>query len=307
MKEKYLIALDQGTTSSRCIVFNENGEIVSVSQKEYTQYYPCAGWVEHDAEEILSSQLFVARDAIEKCNISPNEIAAIGITNQRETTVVWDRTTGKPVYHAIVWQCRRSAQSCDKLKSDGLTDMIRSKTGLIIDAYFSATKLAWILDNVDGARQKAERGELLFGTVDTWLIWNLTGGKVHATDPSNAARTMLFNINTCTWDTDLLKLFNIPESMMPTVLASSGVFGYTELFGGKIAIAGVAGDQQASLFGQGCFNKGDTKNTYGTGGFMLMNTGNSPVFSEKCLTFSSVCVMIKYMMNRHLSMMNKGG
>lgn len=283
MKEKYLLALDQGTTSSRCIIFNENGEIVSVSQKEYTQYYPNAGWVEHDAAEILSSQLYVARDAIEKSNISPDEIAAIGITNQRETTVVWDRTTGKPIYHAIVWQCRRSAAHCDKLKNDGLTDMIRSKTGLIIDAYFSATKLAWILDNVDGAREKAERGDLLFGTVDTWLIWNLTGGKVHATDPSNAARTMLFNINTCEWDGDLLKLFNIPVSMMPQVLASSGIFGHTEIFGGKIAIAGVAGDQQASLFGQGCFSKGDTKNTYGTGGFMLMNTGNSPVFSENGL------------------------
>ena len=283
MKEKYLLSLDQGTTSSRCIIFNENGEIVSVAQKEYTQYYPHKGWVEHDAEEILSTQLNVAHEAIRKASLTPDDIAAIGITNQRETVIVWDRKTGKPVCHAIVWQCRRTAQRCDRLKEAGLTDMIRKKTGLIIDAYFSATKLEWILENVDGARSRAENGDLLFGTVDSWLIWNLTGGKVHATDPSNAARTMLFNINTCTWDDELLTLFNIPKSMMPDILASSGMFGYTELFGGRIAIAGVAGDQQASLFGQGCFEVGEAKNTYGTGGFMLMNTGKSPVFSENGL------------------------
>lgn len=280
---KYLLALDQGTTSSRCIIFSRNGDIVSSDQKEFKQYYPHKGWVEHDAEEILATQLAVAKNAITRLNIDPHEIAAIGITNQRETTVVWDKATGKPICPAIVWQCRRTAEICEKLAADGLTNMIRQKTGLIIDAYFSATKLKWILDNIDGARQRAEAGELLFGTIDTWLIWNLTEGKVHATDPSNAARTMLFNINTLDWDDDLLKLFGIPRCMLPQVLPSSGVFGHTTLLGGNIPISGVAGDQQAALFGQCCFNSGDVKNTYGTGGFMLMNTGETPVFSENGL------------------------
>lgn len=283
MMKKYLMALDQGTTSSRCIIFAKGGEIVSSSQKEFKQYYPHKGWVEHDAKEILSTQLYVAKDAIKTLGISPDEIAAIGITNQRETTVVWDKNTGEPVCPAIVWQCRRTADYCEKLQSDGLTDMIRQKTGLIIDAYFSATKIKWILDNINGAREKANNGDLLFGTVDTWLLWNLTAGKVHATDPSNAARTMLFNINTLDWDEELLKLFGVPRAMLPDVLPSSGSFGHTELFGGSIPIAGVAGDQQAALFGQCCFNKGDAKNTYGTGGFMLMNTGNTPVFSKSGL------------------------
>ena len=276
---KYLLALDQGTTSSRCIIFSRGGEIVSSAQKEFTQYYPHKGWVEHDAEEILATQLKVARDAMALIGAEPHEIAAIGITNQRETVIVWDKFTGKPICPAIVWQCRRTAEYCDELVSRGLTDTIRKKTGLIIDPYFSATKLRWILENVSEAKERAVRGEILFGTVDTWLIWNLTGGKVHATDPSNASRTMLFNINTLTWDDELLELFGIPKAMMPSVMPSSGVFGHTSLFGGSIAIAGVAGDQQAALFGQCCFSKGDVKNTYGTGGFMLMNTGSTPVFS----------------------------
>jgi len=283
MMKKYLMALDQGTTSSRCIIFAKGGEIVSSSQKEFKQYYPHKGWVEHDANEILETQLYVARDAVKTLGISPDEIAAIGITNQRETTVVWEKATGNPICPAIVWQCRRTSDYCEKLKNDGLTDMIRQKTGLIIDAYFSATKLKWILDNVNGARERARNGELLFGTIDTWLLWNLTEGKVHATDPSNAARTMLFNINTLDWDDELLTLFGIPRSMLPSILPSSGIFGSTELFGGNIPIAGIAGDQQAALFGQCCFNKGDVKNTYGTGGFMLMNTGDTPVFSENGL------------------------
>lgn len=280
---KYLLALDQGTTSSRCIIFSRGGEIVSSAQKEFTQYYPHKGWVEHDAEEILATQLKVARDAMALIGAKPEEIAAIGITNQRETVIVWDKATGKPICPAIVWQCRRTAEYCDELVSRGLTDTIRKKTGLIIDPYFSATKLRWILENVNGARERAERGELLFGTVDTWLIWNLTGGKVHATDPSNASRTMLFNINTLEWDEELLELFGVPKAMMPKVMPSSGIFGHTYLFGGSIAIAGVAGDQQAALFGQCCFSEGDVKNTYGTGGFMLMNTGSSPIFSENGL------------------------
>ena len=280
---KYLLSLDQGTTSSRCIIFSRGGEIVSSAQKEFTQYYPHKGWVEHDAEEILATQLKVARDAMAMIGATPDEIAAIGITNQRETVVVWDKTSGKPVCPAIVWQCRRTAEYCDSLVCDGLTDMIREKTGLVIDPYFSGTKLRWILENVSGARERAERGELLFGTVDTWLIWNLTEGKVHATDPSNASRTMLFNINTLEWDDELLELFGIPKAIMPNVMPSSGIFGHTSLFGGSIVISGVAGDQQAALFGQCCFSRGDVKNTYGTGGFMLMNTGESPVFSEKGL------------------------
>ena len=283
--KKYLLALDQGTTSSRCIIFSRDGKILSVSQKEFRQIFPCEGWVEHDANEILDTQLFVARDAISKLGILPSEIYGIGITNQRETTIVWDKNTGKPIYNAIVWQCRRTSKYCDSLKEDGLTDTIRFKTGLLIDSYFSATKIKWILDNVDGAQKKAENGELLFGTVDSWLIYNLTGGRVHATDYSNAARTMLYNINTLEWDKDLLGLFGVPEAMMPKVLPSSGVFGYTDksIFGERIPIAGVAGDQQAALFGQCCFDAGNVKNTYGTGGFMLMNTGNRPVFSENGL------------------------
>lgn len=282
---KYLLALDQGTTSSRSIIFSTNGEILSVAQKEFTQIFPCEGWVEHNAEEIWQTQLYTAKEAIGKLGIDPSEICGIGITNQRETSIVWDKTTGKPIYNAIVWQCRRTAEYCDSLKSQGLGDMIKKKTGLLIDSYFSATKIKWILDNVEGAREKAERGELLFGTVDTWLIYNLTGGKVHATDYSNAARTMLFNINTLEWDKELLELFNIPLSMMPNVMPSSGIFGYSEesLLGYRIPVAGVAGDQQAALFGQCCFNVGDVKNTYGTGGFMLMNTGETPIYSDNGL------------------------
>lgn len=282
---KYLLALDQGTTSSRSIIFSPKGEILSVAQKEFTQIFPCEGWVEHNAEEIWQTQLDTAKEAIGKLGIDPSEICGIGITNQRETSIVWDKTTGRPIYNAIVWQCRRTAEYCDSLKSQGFGDMIRSKTGLLIDSYFSATKIKWILDNVNGAREKAERGDLLFGTVDTWLIYNLTGGKVHATDYSNAARTMLFNINTLEWDKELLELFNIPLSMMPKVMPSSGIFGYSDeaLLGSRIPVAGVAGDQQAALFGQCCFNVGDVKNTYGTGGFMLMNTGETPIYSDNGL------------------------
>ncbi len=283
MEQKYLLALDQGTTSSRCIIFERGGGIVCTSQKEFTQHYPHKGWVEHNALEILETQLLVAREAISRLGASPDDIAAIGITNQRETVIVWDKISGRPICPAIVWQCRRTAEYCDSLKAEGYTEMIRKKTGLIIDAYFSATKLRWILDNVEGARERAERGELLFGTIDCWLIWNLTEGRVHATDPTNAARTMLYNINTLEWDDELLKLFDIPKCMLPDVLPSSGVFGYTKLFGGNIPVAGVAGDQQAALFGQCCFSAGDVKNTYGTGGFMLMNTGEKPVFSENGL------------------------
>lgn len=283
LTKKYLLALDQGTTSSRCIIFGRGGNILSVAQREFTQFYPQTGWVEHDALEIFDTQLAVAHEAIEKLGALPDEIAAIGITNQRETTVVWDKTTGKPICPAIVWQCRRTADYCDSLKAQGLTDMIRKKTGLIIDAYFSATKLRWILENVPGARTRAEAGELLFGTVDCYLIWRLTEGRVHATDVSNAARTMLFNINTLEWDKDLLNLFVIPESMMPAVVPSSGVIGYTKMLGGNIPIAGDAGDQQAALFGQCCFEAGGVKNTYGTGGFMLLNIGDRPVFSKNGL------------------------
>ncbi len=283
MEQKYLLALDQGTTSSRCIIFERGGGIVCTSQKEFTQHYPHKGWVEHNALEILETQLLVAREAISRLGAAPEDIAAIGITNQRETVIVWDKISGRPICPAIVWQCRRTAEYCDSLKAEGYTEMIRKKTGLIIDAYFSASKLRWILENVEGARERAERGDLLFGTIDCWLIWNLTGGKVHATDPTNAARTMLYNINTMTWDDELLELFGIPRCMLPEVLPSSGIFGYTKLFGGSIPVAGVAGDQQAALFGQCCFSAGDVKNTYGTGGFMLMNTGNKPVFSKNGL------------------------
>ncbi|MBR2926322.1 MAG: glycerol kinase GlpK [Clostridia bacterium] len=286
--KQYLLALDQGTTSSRCIIFDTDGKICSSVQREFAQLFPHDGWVEHDATEIWASQMGVAVEAMLQMGIGAEEIAAIGITNQRETTVIWEKSTGKPIYRAIVWQCRRTAQDCDALRSQGMEEEIRSRTGLLIDPYFSATKLRWILDHVEGAQARAERGELLFGTIDTWLIYCLTGGKVHATDPSNASRTMLFNIHTMQWDQELLKLFRIPEGMLPQVRPSSGDFGVTSarLFGKEIPICGVAGDQQAALFGQCGFARGDVKNTYGTGGFMLMNTGNTPVRSSQGLLSS---------------------
>ncbi len=282
---KYLMAFDQGTTSSRTIIFNEYGEIVSVAQRELTQIFPKAGWVEHDAMEIWSSQISVTTECLAKKGISPKDIAAIGITNQRETTVVWDKITGKPVYNAIVWQCRRTSEYCDKLRELGYTEKIREKTGLIIDAYFSGTKVKWILDNVEGARERAEKGELLFGTIDTWLMWNLTKGEVFATDYSNASRTMLFNINTLEWDDEILEGLGIPKSMLPEVKPSSYLFGHTDdnLIGVKIPIGGVAGDQQAALFGQCCYEPGMAKNTYGTGCFILMNTGEKAVESKNGL------------------------
>ena len=279
---KYVMALDAGTTSNRCILFDHKGRIVSVAQKEFTQIFPKPGWVEHDADEIWSTQISVAVEAMQQVRASARDIAAIGITNQRETTIVWDKNTGEPVYNAIVWQCRRTSEYCDSLKEKGLTDMIRQKTGLVVDAYFSGTKLKWILDNVEGARERAEKGDLLFGTVETWLIWKLTKGRVHVTDYSNASRTMMFNINELKWDDDILNELNIPKSMLPEVKPSSCVYGMSDIgwFGGEIPIAGAAGDQQCALFGQTCFNEGDVKSTYGTGGFMLMNTGEHPVFSE---------------------------
>lgn len=282
---KYVMALDAGTTSNRSILFNEKGEICSVAQKEFTQYFPKPGWVEHDANEIWSSQLGVAVEAMNKIGAAAEDIAAIGITNQRETAVVWDKSTGEPVYHAIVWQCRRTAEYCDELKEKGYTEMFRKKTGLIIDAYFAGTKIKWILDNVEGAREKAENGELLFGTVETWLIWKLTKGAVHVTDYSNASRTLLFNINTLEWDREILEIMDIPEAMLPKALPSSCVYGHADssFLGGAIPIAGAAGDQQSALFGQTCFRPGDAKNTYGTGCFLLMNTGEKPVFSENGL------------------------
>lgn len=283
MAKKYIIALDQGTTSSRAMLFNHEGEIVSVAQKEFTQIYPKAGWVEHDAMEIWGTQSGVAREVLESAGISPQEVAAIGITNQRETTVVWDKKTGKPIYNAIVWQCRRTASICDDLKDRGLAGYIKDNTGLIIDAYFSGTKVKWILDNVEGARERAEKGELLFGNIDTWLIWNLTRGMVHVTDYSNASRTMLYNIKDLKWDEKILKELDIPAAMLPEVKQSSEVYGYTDksTFGGAmIPIAGIAGDQQAALFGQACYEPGMAKNTYGTGCFMLMNTGEEMVPSN---------------------------
>jgi len=282
---KYLMALDQGTTSSRCILFDHRGKICSEVHREFTQLFPKDGWVEHDPIQIWETQVSVAYEAMLRVGATYQDIAAIGISNQRETVVVWEKDTGKPICNAIVWQCRRTAGMCDDLKASGAETEIRERTGLLVDPYFSATKLAWILDNVKGARARAEKGELLFGTVDSWLIYRLTGCKVHATDPSNAARTMLFNIHTMQWDEELLKLFNIPACMLPEVRPSSGIFGYTStyLFGGEIPIAGVAGDQQAALFGQCCFEKGDVKNTYGTGAFLLMNTGDTPVVSQKSL------------------------
>lgn len=283
--KKYVMALDAGTTSNRCILFNEKGEICSVAQKEFTQYFPKAGWVEHDANEIWSSQLGVAVEAMSKIGATAEDIAAIGITNQRETTIVWDKHTGEPVYNAIVWQCRRTSKYCDSLKEKGLQDEYRKKTGLILDAYFSGTKLKWILDNVEGVRDRAERGDLLFGTVETWLIWKLTKGTVHVTDYSNASRTMLYNIYELKWDDDILKELNIPKCMLPEVKPSSCVYGKTDrsFFGEEIPIAGAAGDQQAALFGQTCFKAGEAKNTYGTGCFLLMNTGEMPVLSKNDL------------------------
>ena len=282
---KYVMALDAGTTSNRCILFDEKGKMCSVAQKEFTQYFPKPGWVEHDASEIWSTQLGVAVEAMSKIGASAEDIAAIGITNQRETAIVWDRHTGEPVYRAIVWQCRRTSEYCDSLKEKGLTEVFRKKTGLIIDAYFAGTKVKWILDNVPGAREKAEKGDLLFGTVETWLIWKLTKGAVHVTDYSNASRTLLFNINTLDWDEDILKELNIPRCMLPKPMPSSCVYGCADpaFFGGKIPIGGAAGDQQSALFGQTCFTPGDAKNTYGTGCFLLMNTGEEPVFSENGL------------------------
>ena len=283
--KKYIMALDQGTTSCRCILYNKKGEMVSVAQKEFRQIYPNAGWVEHDAMEIWSTQIGVAQEALYKINCTYENIEAIGITNQRETTVVWDRETGEPVYNAIVWQCRRTAEYCDSLKAKGLEPSFREKTGLPIDAYFSASKLRWILDNVEGARAKAEAGKLLFGTIETWLIWKLTGGRVHVTDYSNASRTMMFNINELKWDKDILAELDIPVSMLPEPVPSSFIYGETEehIFGGPVRISGAAGDQQSALFGQGCFEKGQAKNTYGTGCFLLMNTGESPVYSKNGL------------------------
>lgn len=282
---KYVMALDAGTTSNRCILFEKEGRICSMAQKEFTQYFPKPGWVEHDADEIWSSQLGVAVEAMSKIGAEASDIAVIGITNQRETVIVWDKITGEPICRAIVWQCRRTAKFCDKLIADGWEEKIRQKTGLKIDAYFSATKIKWILDHVEGAREKAEKGRLLFGTVETWLIWKLTKGKIHVTDYSNASRTMLFNINTLQWDEEILDLLDIPASMLPKVKPSSYIYGETDpsYFGGRILIGGAAGDQQSALFGQTCFQPGEAKNTYGTGGFLLMNTGESPVFSNNGL------------------------
>ena len=283
--DKYIMALDLGTTSCRCIIFDKNGRICSAAQKEFTQYFPQPGWVEHDAEEIWATQTGLMYEAMSKIDITINEIAGIGITNQRETTVLWNKETGRPVHKAIVWQCRRTAGYCDELKNLGMAEFFRSKTGLVLDAYFSATKLRWLLDNAAGARERAEKGELLFGTVDSWIIWKLTGGKVHVTDYSNASRTMLFNIHTLKWDEEILRVLKIPQQILPEVKPSSHVYGYTDskLFGREVPIAGAGGDQQCALFGQTCFERGEVKNTYGTGGFMLMNTGTAPVNSHNGL------------------------
>ncbi len=285
MMEKYIMALDSGTTSNRCILFNKKGEVCSMAQKEFTQYFPKPGWVEHDPEEIWSVQLEVVHQAMANINATAADIAAIGITNQRETTVVWDKESGEPVYHAIVWQCRRTAEYCDSLKEKGLTERFQNKTGLVIDAYFSGTKVKWILDHVEGAKERAKRGELLFGTIESWLIWKLTKGAVHVTDYSNASRTMLFNINTLEWDEEILRELEIPKSMLPDAKPSSCIYGEADasFFGAPIPIAGAAGDQQAALFGQTCFQEGEAKNTYGTGCFLLMNTGEKPVFSKNGL------------------------
>ncbi|MCQ2588314.1 MAG: glycerol kinase GlpK [Treponema sp.] len=286
MAKKYIIALDQGTTSSRAIIYDKDAHPIGSMQKEFTQFYPKPGWVEHDAEELFKCQLKVLENLIVDSEIKLDEIAAIGITNQRETVVIWDKKTGKPVYHAIVWQCRRTADICEKLSKDGYDQLIKEKTGLLIDAYFSGTKIKWILDNVLGVRERAENGELLAGTIDTWLIWKLSGGKSHVTDVTNACRTMLFNIYNLDWDNDLLKLLNIPRCILPEVRNSSEIYCETDadICGFKVPIASAIGDQQSALFGQGCFNKGDAKNTYGTGCFMLMNTGDKPVVSKNLLT-----------------------
>ncbi|WP_281532118.1 glycerol kinase GlpK [Anaerocolumna aminovalerica] len=292
MGKNFIMALDQGTTSSRCIIFNKQGEMVAVAQKEFTQIYPKAGWVEHDAMEIWGTQVGVAKEALAKAGLEAEDVAAIGITNQRETTVVWNKNTGEPIYHAIVWQCRRTAEYCDELKAKSFDKIIKDKTGLIVDAYFSGTKIRWILENVPGARELAEKGDLLFGNIDTWLIWNLTKGKVHVTDYSNASRTMIYNIHDLKWDEEILAELNIPASMLPEVKTSSEVYGETDdtVFGSPIPIAGDAGDQQAALFGQLCCKEGMAKNTYGTGCFLLMNTGNQPVESKNgLLTTMAAC------------------
>ncbi|MCD8336214.1 MAG: glycerol kinase GlpK [Lachnospiraceae bacterium] len=284
--KKYIMALDAGTTSNRCILFDHQGNLCSIAQKEFTQYFPKPGWVEQDADEIWSTLLGVAVEAMSKIGATAQNISAIGITNQRETAIVWDKETGIPVYRAIVWQCRRTAEYCDELAKDTiLVDRIREKTGLVLDAYFSATKIHWILEHVEGAREKAQAGQMLFGTVETWLIWKLTRGRVHVTDCSNASRTMLFNIHTLEWDDEILQILDIPRHMLPRVADSSGIYGMTDAsyFGGEIPIAGAAGDQQAALFGQACFTRGEVKNTYGTGGFLLMNTGGEPVVSKSGL------------------------
>ncbi len=285
MQNKYIMALDLGTTSCRAILFNHEGEICSVAQKEFTQYFPQPGWVEHDAEEIWATQLGLMYEAMSKLNVTPADIAGIGITNQRETTVVWDKLTGRPVYRAIVWQCRRTAEYCDLLKMKGYAQMFREKTGLVLDAYFSGTKLHWILENVPGVRKLADDGRLLFGTIDTWIIWKLTGGRVHVTDYSNASRTLMYNIHELCWDEEILTILGVPRAMLPEVKPSSFVYGQTDakLFEHRIPIAGAAGDQQCALFGQTCFKPGEAKNTYGTGGFMLMNTGEKPVVSQNGL------------------------
>ncbi|MCI6662804.1 MAG: glycerol kinase GlpK [Spirochaetia bacterium] len=289
---KYILALDQGTTSSRAILFDQNQQIVALSQKEFPQIYPQEGWVEQDAMEIWASQYGVMMEVVAQSGVQPEDIAAIGITNQRETTILWDKTTGKPIYNAIVWQCRRTASLVDNLKQQGLEAHIRQTTGLVPDAYFSATKIKWILDKVEGAREKAQRGEILFGTVDSWLLWRLTEGSVHATDVTNASRTMLFDINKLDWDTTLLSALDIPAAMLPQVLSSSQIYGSTKILGVDVPIAGMAGDQQAALFGQTCFEPGEAKNTYGTGCFLLMNTGDKPCFSKNGL-ITTIAVGLK--------------
>lgn len=283
--KKYIMAMDEGTTSARCVIYDKQGNTISSAQREFPQYFPKEGWVEHDATEIWATQISVAQEAMLKHNLNYRDIVALGITNQRETTVVWDKVTGEPIYNAIVWQCRRTSDYAEALKKQGHEEMIRRKTGLIIDAYFSGTKIKWILDHVDGARERAERGELLFGTIESWLIWKMTGGEVHVTDYSNAARTMLFNIHTLDWDDEILALLDIPKCMLPKPVECSGHYGETipELFGGPIPITGSAGDQQAALFGETCFEVGEAKCTYGTGSFLLLNTGNRPVFSDSGL------------------------
>lgn len=280
---KYVMALDAGTTSNRCIIFNRSGEIISVASKEFTQYFPKPGRVEHDAQEIWSTQIGVAAEALSRVKLSPTDIETIGITNQRETVIMWDKHTGKPVYRGIVWQCRRTSAYCDSLRKEGYSDFFQNKTGLVLDAYFSATKVKWILEHVEGVKEKAKRGDILFGTVETWLIWNLTGGCIHVTDYSNASRTMLYNIHTLDWDDEILELLDIPRCILPDVKPSSCYYGEADYFGKSIPITGAAGDQQAALFGQACFEPGEAKNTYGTGGFLLMNTGETPVVSESGL------------------------